>query len=122
MAGSLVTPCWGNGFFFFPWGSGFMVIPLLGDHYGLCSFLWVVGFMVTPHRGRGWVAWLLPAGGKGRLHGYSPLEERVGCMVTPQWGRGWVTWLFPPGEVGLMVTSRWESWFYGYSLLGDWVN
>ena len=43
-------------------------------------------------------------------------------MITPRWGRGWVFWLLPTGEVGLMVTSRWGSWFQGYSPLGERVG
>ena len=40
-------------------------------------------------------------------------------MITLHWGRGWVFWLLPTGEVGLMVNSRWGSWFQGYSPLGE---
>ena len=38
-------------------------------------------------------------------------------MITPAGGDGRFFWLLPTGEVGLMVTSRWESWFQGYSPL-----
>ena len=48
-----------------------------------------------------------PLGGEGGLLGYFPLNERVGCRV---------------GKVGFMVTSRWGSWFLGYSLLGERVG
>ena len=43
-------------------------------------------------------------------------------MITPRWGRGWVFGLLPAREVGLMVTSHWESWFQGYSPLGERVG
>ena len=46
------------------------------------------------------VSGLLPAGGEGGLHDYSPPGER---------GFG----LLLAGEVGLMVTSRWGSWVSG---------
>ena len=58
--------------------------------------------MFTPHWA-GVVAWfygffpleklvsgLLPAGGQGRLHEYSPLGEWVGSVVTFHW----VCWIF----------------------------
>ena len=46
------------------------------------------------------VSGLLPTGGEGGLHDYSPLGERgFGLLLT--------------GEVGLMVTSRWGSWVSG---------
>ena len=109
--------------------------------FGLVSKL---GCMVTPCSGRGWVAWLLPAGGEGGLHGYSPLGERVGCRVTSRWGSWFygyfllgklVSGLLPAGgegglhgysplgeRVGCMVTSRWGSWFYCYFPLGKLVS
>ena len=65
---------------FFPLGRLVSWLLLFGgDGYGLPAG--VIGFMVTPHWRRGWGAWLLPAGGEGELHGYSPLGERVGEMV-----------------------------------------
>ena len=65
--------------------------------------------MVTSHGGS-WVSGLLPAGGEGRLHDYSPLGARVGFLVTSCW------------EVDLIVTSCWGSWFQGYSPLGERVG
>ena len=84
-----------------------MITPCWMRGLVLVTSRWGVGFRVTPH-------W-----GEGGLHDYSPLGERMGCMITPHWGRGWVLYLLPAGEVGLMVTSRWESWFQRYSPLGE---
>ena len=103
-----------------------------------------MGCLVTLHWVRGWVAGLLPTGGEGGLHGYSPLGKlvlwllpawEVGFRVTPHWGRGCVTCVLPAGEegglhdysllgerVGCMVTSRWGSWFYGCFPLGKLVS
>ena len=65
------------------------------------------------------VAWLLPTGGEGGLHGYSPLVERVGCMVTLHWGRGWVAWLLPTGgEGGLHGHFLLGKLIFGYFPLG----
>ena len=111
MGGSLVTPCWGSGFLFFPLGKWVRGCYSLGEmvmDYALP--FWVVGFMVTPCWERGWVAWLLPAG------------ERVGCMVTSHWG-SWFYGYFPlRARMGCMITPRWGTWFYGYSLLGERVQ
>ena len=73
-------------------------------------YFFKLGCMVTPHWGRGWVAWLLPTGGEGGLHGYSPLGERVGFMVTSCWGSCF--WLLSAGEVG----------FQGFFPLGERVG
>ena len=78
--------------------------------------------MVTPRWRRGWVAWLLPAGGEGGLHGhfslgklvfgYFPLRK-LGFRVSSRWGRGWVAWLLP---------IRGEGGLHGYSPLGERVG
>ena len=57
-----------------------MVTPQLGERVGCIVTPPIeerVGCMVTSRWGRGWVTWLLPAGGEGRLHGYFPLGEWV---------------------------------------------
>ena len=67
------------------------------------------------------VSGLLPAGGEGGLHKYSPLEERVGFMVTSHWG-SWFYGYFPLGKLvsGLLPTGG-EGGFYGYFPLGKLV-
>ena len=56
------------------------------------------------------VSGLLPTGGEGGLHMYSPMGKRVNCMITSHW------------ESWFLVTSRWGSWFQGYFLLGERVG
>ena len=86
--GHLVTPHWVRGFCSSHWGSGVhgysslaervggLVYSPLGER-GYVLLAGEVGFMVTPLRGRGWVACLIPAGGKSGLHGYYLLGERA---------------------------------------------
>ena len=52
------------------------------------------------------VSGLLPAGGEGGLHDYSPLGERVGFWVTSHWG-SWFNVYFPVGKLvsGLLATG-----------------
>ena len=115
--GFMVTPFRGRWLWSCRLGSWVLWLPPLAER---------VGCMVTPRWGRGWVAWLLPsgervremvmvfpwevgflvlpAGGEGGLHNYSPLGERVGFMVLPAGGEGRLHVCASLGErVGEMV-------------------
>ena len=103
-----------------------------------------VGCMVTPRWWRGWVAWLLPAGGavgcmatscwgswflvtpagEVGFQDFFPLGEKVGCMVTLRWGRGWVQWLWSSCRRSWFHgTYRWgRGWVHVYSPLGERVG
>ena len=109
-----------------------------------------VGFSVTPHWRRGWVAsrgrvlWLLPTGEvgfrllppgrEGGLHEYSLLGERIGFYGYFPQGK-LVSGLLPAGEREgcmstpcwgeggyFMTTSRWGNWFQCYSPLEERVG
>ena len=137
--GCMVTPHWGRGWVawllttggegglhgYFPLGKFVLWLLPTGRGVGcmvtFCWESWFHGYYplggvlslfygYSPLAERGWIAWLLPAGREGGLHGYFPLVERVGCMVTPCWDRGWVAWLLSTGgEGGLHGYSPLES-------------
>ena len=65
------------------------------------------------------VSGLLPAGGEGGLHDYSPLGERVGFLVTSHWG-SWFNGYFPLGKlVSGLLPTRGEGRVLGSLLTGD---
>ena len=76
-----------------------------------------VDFMVLPAEGEGGC---MINSQLGEI-GFGLLDGEVGFMTlptggegsTPHWGREWMKWLW---------YSYWESWFHGYSLLGERVG
>ena len=65
------------------------------------------------------VSGLLPAGGEGGLHDYSPLAERVDFLVTSHWG-SWFNGYFPMGRlVSGLLPAVGEGRVSGSLLTGD---
>ena len=89
-----------------------------------------VGLMVTSHWGSWFngyfplgklVSGLLPAGGEGGLHDYSPWGERVGFWVTSRWG-SWFNGYFPLGKlVSGLLPAGGEGGLHDYFPLGKLV-
>ena len=110
--GCMTTPCWGRGRFFglLPAGEvGLMVTSRWGS--------WFQGYFPLGKL----VSGLLPAGGEGGLHDYSPLGERLVFWVTSHWG-SWFNGYFLLEKLGFRVTPRWaEGGLCDYSPLGERV-
>ena len=88
--GLMVASRWGSWLHdYSPLGRGFFLVT---SHWGS----WFNGYFPLGNLGSG----LLPAGGEGGLHDYSPLGERVGFTFSSCWG----------------------SWFQGHSPLGERVG
>ena len=115
--GFMVTFRWGSWFqVYFPLGRGWIACVLPAREEGRLhgSFLLkklLFGYFPMVKS----VSGLLPPGGEGGLHVYSPVGERVGCMVTSHWG-SWLQGYSPLGRgwVACVLPGRREGGLHGY--------